>query len=290
MRNAPDLRRVQEVFWELITAPEGVRPGVEALSRAGGTEATEVEAMFTGDERLPALDRLDVYANMYFFRLLDCLGEDYPKTWALLGHDRFHNLATDYVLACPSRHPSLRHFGARLPEFLETHAQRAAFPYLADLARLEWARVEVFDAADADPLARRDLARLPADRAGEATFTLIPASAVIAVNHAVAGVWRDLDGRAGATPGHEPIAPAAPVARRPGRIRVWRGRDLIHHASMGEEEAHGLEMLRRGENLGRICQQVAAGRSLQKATTRVGRLLQTWIDDGLIASFNLPSS
>ncbi len=289
MKTEPDLRRVQEVFWALITAPAGVRPGIEELARAGRTEAAEVEAIFTGDDRLPAADRLDIYANMYFFRLLDCLGEDYPKTRVLLGHDRFHNLATDYVLACPSGHPSLRHFGARLPGFLETHALRAECPYLADLARLEWARGAVFDAADARPLSRDDLARLPVERAGEAIFSLIPACAVVAVDHAVAGVWRDLDRRAGTIPGHEPVPLSVPVARRSGRIRVWRGKDLIHHASMEEEDARCLDLLQQGESLGRICQQIAAGRSLEKATTRVGRLLQTWIDDGLLAEFHLPA-
>jgi len=276
------------MFWALITAPAGVRPGIEDLARAGRTNAAEVEAIFTGDDRLPVADRLDIYANMYFFRLLDCLVEDYPKTRALLGHDRFHNLATDYVLACPSGHPSLRHFGSRLPGFLETHPLRDGWPCLADLARLEWARGEVFDAPDARPLSRDDLARLPAERAGEAVFSLIPACSVLTVDHAVAGVWRDLDHQAGAAPGHEPVSLAVPVARRSARIRVWRGKDLIHHASMEAEDARCLDLLRQGESLGRICQQIAAGRSLEKATTRVGRLLQTWIDDGLLADFHLP--
>jgi hypothetical protein len=287
---APELRRAQEIFWALIVAPEGARPGLAALAKDGRSGPEEVDRLFAGDERLPALERLDVYANMYFYRLHDCLVEDYPKTRALLGHDRFHNLVTDYVLACPSRHYSLRQFGARLPAFLDTHPLRRDLPGLADLARLEWARADVFDAADAAPLTRADLARLPAERAGEAVFTLIPACVLVAVEHSVAGLWRELDRPAGGPPAHEPVTPAGPVPRRRGWIRVWRGRGLIHHSSVGDEESDALAMLRRGDPLGRICQQIAAGRSIARATDRVGRLLQTWIDDGLLASFALPPS
>ena len=290
MTGRPDLRRVEEIFWELIRAPEGARAGLEAMTRRGALAPEEVEAIFAGDDRLPAVERLDVYANMYFFRLLDAVGEDFPKTRAAIGGARFHNLITDYVLRCPSRDPSLRHFGARLPGFVASHPIASEFPFLHALARLEWARVEVFDAPDAEPLTREGLARLAADRAGEATFTLVPASAVIEVDHAVAGVWRDLDRLAPGAPPDDPVRLAADVPARPTRIRVWRAAGLISHASLGEEEARCIDLLAQGEPLARICRQVAAGRSLAKATARVGALLQGWLDDGLLAGFSLPAS
>ena len=145
---AHDLRRAQEVFWSLITAPEGVRPAVEELTRNGALREREVDEIFADDPRLRAVDRLDIYANMYFYRLLDGLAEDYPRVHAAVGADRFHNLATDYLLRHPSEHPSLRHLGRRLPVFLDAYPLREEFPYLADLARLDWAHVEVFDAPD----------------------------------------------------------------------------------------------------------------------------------------------
>ncbi len=251
---AADLRRTQELFWTLITAPEGVRAAVEDLTRRGALAGGAIDAIFAGDARLPAAERLDVYANMYFYRLLECLGEDFPRVQAAVGGDRFHNLVTDYLLAHPSEQPSLRFLGRRLPRFLEAHALAREFPYLPDLARLDWARVEVFDAPDAVPLTRRALARLPEDRAGEARFTLIPAFELLPLRTAV---------------------------------RVWRSGFVVYHRNISEEEARCLEMVRAGEGLARICQQIAAGRSVARATERVGRILQGWIDDGILADVAL---
>ena len=111
-----------------------------------------------------AYGRLDVYADMYFYRLRDCLAEDFPKLAELVGEARFHNLVTDYLLRHPSSHPSLRELGRRLPAFLADHAIAAEFPVAADLARLEWARVDVFDERDvADAIPKAEAAKRGAE-------------------------------------------------------------------------------------------------------------------------------
>ena len=104
MSPGPTLRRSQELFWRLITAPEGVHAGVEALSREGVMNRGELDDLFQGGRTgegagLPAADRLDIYANMYFYRLLDALKEDYPRVQQALGEQRFHNRITDYLVA-----------------------------------------------------------------------------------------------------------------------------------------------------------------------------------------------
>lgn len=272
-----DLRHTQELFWTLITAPEGVRAAIDGLSGRGAIDEAAINALFAGDARLPAVERLDIYANMYFYRLLDCLAEDFPKVRAAVGPAHFHNLVTDYLLRHPSEHPSLRFLGRRLPEFIRDQPPAAEFPFLADLARLEWARADVFDAADAVPLSRAALARLPQERAGESRFTLIPAFALLRLDHEVVRFWRALDE---AGPGHDPVPPPA---RRSTAARVWRKDLVVYHASLDEEEALCLELAQAGETLGRICQVLAAGRSPAKATERAGKMIQTWLEDGILA-------
>jgi hypothetical protein len=277
-----ELRRTQELFWSLITAPEGVRPAVADLARSGRMAPTAVDDVFLGDDRLAATERLDIYANMYFFRLRDALAEDYPVVLAALGPDRFHNLVTDYLLRHPSEHPSLRHLGRHLPGFIHTHALGRELRYLADLARLDWARVEVFDAPDATTITRDDLARLRPEQAGEARFALIPACDILRFEYDVARLWKTLKERDAA-----PAGPDAAV-RRPARLRVWRKDLVVYHQSIDEDEADCLDLLRAGEPLGRMAQQLAAGRSVEQAAGHVGRLLQAWLEDGLLASITVP--
>jgi hypothetical protein len=152
--------------------------------------------MIAGDTRLPAADRLDIYANMYFFRLLDCLKEDYPRLLEAIGSDRFHNLATDYLLACPSEHPSLRYLGARLPDFLAAHTLGREAECLVDLARLEWARADLFDAADAPLLTRDTLSRLSPEEAADLRLRLVPAFRLLRLDHDTPRLWRELRDRA----------------------------------------------------------------------------------------------
>ncbi len=316
---AESLRRTQELFWALITAPEGVQPAIADLTARGRIAADAMDATFAGDERLPAADRLDIYANMYFFRLLDCLGEDFPRVRLAVGGNRFHNLVTDYLLRHPSEHPSLRQLGARLPEFVRQHPIGTEFPYLADLARLDWARVDVFDRPDASPLSRADLVALPQESAGDACFRLVPSFELVRLDFDVLQIWRklqdergrdsevapaaagddavDLAGCASSTdsrsPGeahdheHEPRGPRR-APQRTTWVRVWRREFIVYHRGIADEEARCLLSLAEGESLAQLCQRIAAGRSIARATTRVGRILQGFIDDGILAGYDLP--
>jgi hypothetical protein len=294
MSDALDLRQTQQIFWSLITAPEGVRPALEDLVRRGELPAAGIDDLIVGDERLGAADRLDIYANMYFFRLHDCLREDFACVAASLGDDHFNNLVTDYLLRHPSEHPSLRYLGRHLAPFVAGHPLGAEFPWLADLARLEWARVEAFDAPDGRPLMREDLARLPQETVGERRLGMLPSVALLRLEHDVVRAWSDLkktaDSGAPAT-GHAHQCAPAPVKipRRRTNALVWRGGFVVYHRSVKDEEARCLDLAAGGESLGAICQKLAAGHSVTKATAVVGRLLQTWIDDGILSGLDLPA-
>ena len=289
MSGAPSLRRTQEIFWRLITAPKGVHAGLREESAGGDLGTGEFDALFRGGDGrdqggLPAAERLDIYANMYFYRLLDALKEDYPRLLEAIGAGRFHNLITDYLLRHPSKHPSLRFLGEALPAFAAAHPLASDYPWLHDLARLEWDRVEVFDAPDAASLGRDDLAGLPQERAGEARFALVPACRIRRYDYDVALLWRELkDAEASRSQTNEPPR----VSRRTTWLRIWRQNFVVYHRRIEEDEARALESLHGGAPLESICQQLAAGITIEKATGRIGLLMQAWIEDGLLASFEL---
>ena len=81
------LKELQSLLYRLITAPSGVAEGLVAERSLG---AGGLEAIVRGDDRLSAEARVDIYANMYFYRILDALKEDFPATRAVLGGDNFH--------------------------------------------------------------------------------------------------------------------------------------------------------------------------------------------------------
>jgi hypothetical protein len=126
-----------------------------------GTEAGYLKP----NDRLTAAERLEIYARSYWFRLLDCLYDDFPGLRALLGQKAFHEMSRCYLAECPSRSFTLRNLGARLEGWLWRHPEHAGKnPDLAlDMVRLEWAHVEAFDNASEKVLGPEDLLEIGPD-------------------------------------------------------------------------------------------------------------------------------
>jgi hypothetical protein len=278
----PDLRGVQELFWKLITAPEGVAQGAAELRREGVLESDDLSFLVRPHRALDSTDRLDIYADMYFHRLRDCLAEDYPVLRARLGHARFHNLVTDYLLAHPSTHFSLRELGRALPDFLASHALEREYPTLADLARLEWARVDVFDDADAAPLSREEILERGAAAAEGFRLVLVPAARLLRVDASVLPLWKQLD--AG-----ESAASAALPRGESCAVRVWRKGFSIFHTSMQPDEEHCLAALAAGSlSLAELAEILAGAQPSETTETglaeRFAALLDLWTRDEILTS------
>jgi len=80
-----------------------------------------------GDERLSALQRLKIYADAYFYRLLDCLKEDFPATAAVTG-EAFAGLVRAYLDEHPPTEPSIFYAGRHLADFVGNHALAERWP------------------------------------------------------------------------------------------------------------------------------------------------------------------
>jgi hypothetical protein len=295
------LADIQRLLWDLIAAPEGVGPGLAALRREGRLPVADLSEVVRGDQRLAAQDRLDIYASMYFYRLRDALAEDFPRTAAVAGGARFHNLVTDYLLAHPSRHWSLRHLGDGFAGFLAGHELGRIHPWLADLARLEWARIEVFDAADVPVLTREQAAA-----AGpELRLRLVPAARLLTVAWSVAPLWLALAGEEGGTGAagtsaavsdgtggsFPPPVRCEPPRQQAGGLLVWRRQTSVLHRSLPPDERAALDALATGgaglPELGALLAEravaEAAADAVAEATARLAGLLAGWLQDGLLA-------
>jgi hypothetical protein len=246
-------------------------------------------AAVNGTGSLDAAQRIRIYADMYRARLVDVLREDYPRVAATLGDADFAALACRYLTRHPSTHPSVRHVGRRFADWIAGEA--AVAPHLADLARLEWARVEVFDAADAEPLRLADLESLPPDEWPALRLRLIPACLVLESPWPVHEIWASADPEAHAnTPadddaGVNGAAVRAPEAwtREPTVVRVWREGFSVSHAAMGPDEQRAFRVLARGEPFAEICAAIEDGLDADTAARQVGAILLRWLEDGLIA-------
>jgi hypothetical protein len=192
----PPLDVVQQWFQAVVTHPEGVAagaasPAAQSLVRL---DRGALERLVRRSSRLTAEQRLEIYANAYYARLLECLRDGFPVLTQVLGAEVFDSFAFDYLQRYPSRSYTLNRLAENFPRFLdETRPDRRPPPadgpagaapppawpdFLIDLATLELAIVEVFDGpgAEGEPLlAPADLLALQAGgRFAAARLTAVP--------------------------------------------------------------------------------------------------------------------
>ena len=105
------------------------------------------ESFIKPNDRLSSFERLEIYNRVYWFRVLDCLYDDYPGLRAVLGDERFMKLITAYLTKYPSESFTLRNLGSRLEKFIRDEPKWAYphQPVALDMVRFEWAQVVAFD-------------------------------------------------------------------------------------------------------------------------------------------------
>jgi hypothetical protein len=276
-----------------VTRPLDAADRTRRDALRGRPVAARIAALVRPSATLRPIERVEIYNRMYWFRLLDSLGEDLPGLRALLGESRFWRLARAYLAAEPSRSPSLRDLPARLPAFLRRHP-RLAGPHAAaavDLARYEWAQVTAFDGAALPPLRPSDLRRADPRRL---RLRLQPHLTLLTLGHPVDEFWHAVK-RGGAfraeasnatlarrrTGIHE--AAIEPPPRRRVHLAVHRFEGRIFTKRLEADEAAVLAALRRGRPLAEAAARGARGDG-PAAAARIRERFAAWMRLGWLCA------
>ncbi len=132
--------------------------------------------------------RFDVYRNNVAVSLCAALAARFPVVQALVGEGFFQAMARVFIAANKPRTPVLMLWGREFPGFLRGFPPVAGLPYLADVARLEFARGVAYHAADVAPLDGAKLTRAAAG-ADRARVALHPSVQVLRARHAMVTIW-----------------------------------------------------------------------------------------------------
>jgi hypothetical protein len=178
LRSAPRLETIERWMQAVVMHPEGAAGGVKGrpARRLLPQAASRLEDVVLPSKSLTSLERLDIYAHMYYARLLEILTAEYPTTRQILGDRGFERACRRFVERNPSKHRTLSHLSARFPAFLARHLPPGNRRGLAvDIARIERAMEDVFDAPRADPLEAAAFAAIGADEWHRVRLRLNPA-------------------------------------------------------------------------------------------------------------------
>ena len=115
-------------------------------------------------DRIAAAARLQVYRNHYRITLAEALAATFPAVQRLVGDDFFGGLARAYITEHPPAAPCLFEYGATFADFIAAFPPCRDLPYLADVARFEWAINAAWHADDAPALSADALATVAPER------------------------------------------------------------------------------------------------------------------------------
>jgi hypothetical protein len=250
------LRHLQSLFARVVTGCEAA----DALEEQLRTPARQVRA------------RIELYARAYFARLHDVLREDFPKVAQALG-DGFEQRMREYVESHPSEHPSLRHLGRHLPAFLSRQARGDEPPWIPDLARLEWTRVEAFDAADSATIRLEELKRIRPECWPLLRFVPVPSLRVLALSWPVDEIWLTLDAAEG-------VLPTEPRATT---MVVWRSELVVRHRACSVAEGRAIALLAGSQQFASVCEAFSDFDGVEGEAKQAFDALRQWIADGWIA-------
>jgi len=251
--------------------------------------AEAAQAILKPNDRLTSFDRLQIYNQQYWWRLLGTLAEDFRGLRAVLGERKFDRLAVAYLTACGSTSWSLRDLGQHLEEFIREHPELTAphHPLALEMARVEWARVIAFDGPENPRLDPQRIVGRPASRI---RLGLQPHITLLELHYPIDEICRRLK-RTEADPASNAVSggvrprrlrvTAKPTAK-PICLAVHRLDFSVYYKRLEPEAWRLLLALRGGETLERACG-IAFANSLeaeQVTTSKVQGWFALWMRFG----------
>ncbi len=237
------------------------------------------DAVVAGWLQGPADRGLQAYRDNAAALAVVALAAPYPTLQQLLGEAAFAGFARAFWRAQPPQQGDLGTWGADLPAFIEAEPALADEPYLADVARLEWALHLAERAADAAPL--HGVERLADTDPQQLWVRFQPGVAFWASAHPVVTVW------AAHRQQHADRFLPVQAAFRQGvqeTAWVWRQGLVARARALSRPEAHFCQRLLAGDSLGSALTQVQA--QPDTASFHFETWLLNALHEGCLAAFD----
>jgi hypothetical protein len=236
--SAGGLRALQESFAQAVLGGEA--RSLLARLEPGGEEAAR---------------RIAIYARAVAANLVGALRGAHPVVVRLVGDAFFHEAGIRFARMSPPGSGDLNRFGQGFAAFLARYEPAAGMPWLADVARLDWACHEASMAGEGERLDLTALALVPPESHGALRFSLHPSVRVVRSAWPILAIWEaNQPGRDG-TPDRDEGEDC---------VLAWRELQVVRATILDRREADFVEA-------------IAAGACLEEAMGEAGRDLPAYL-------------
>ena len=185
MATDPGLERIQRWMQACILNQGTAEEAIASDVAQAAIPAERARDVVLPSKTLSALERLDIYRDMYLLRMEEALSIDYPALKHFLGTDEFMRLVARYMDVYPSRSYTLNRLGDHLCEFVATLDDLPRKEFCQDLARLEYALTCVFDAGETPPVQAETVQAVPPEAWENARLKPVEAFRLLEFNYPV---------------------------------------------------------------------------------------------------------
>ena len=153
-----------------------------------GSTRPEIIAAILGEEP-QAEARLNIHRHHVLHSLTEALKANFPVVCSVVDPRFFAYAADAFIRSNPPAGPCLFEYGNTFAEFLSGFEPARGLPYLADLARLEWAAVEAKFAPDALSITAENLRHVAVLDYPNLSFALDPSLRLLHAQSPVQKIW-----------------------------------------------------------------------------------------------------
>jgi len=173
------LNQLQSLFMDAVFDGPENNPAIAQLSQ-----------YLTDKPQLTAEQQIAIYRDSVLGGMTSALNQIYPVCNKLVGDEFFDFMAAQFIYRSESLSPDLGDYGERFADFIADFKPAAELVYLADVARLEWAWHQAFNAADSQGLNIHQLSQLNDEQQSQLMFKLPPGSSLIHSDFPINKIWQ----------------------------------------------------------------------------------------------------
>jgi len=293
MSDQPDLQKLQRWMMSVITNPLGAEEGIgsDEARKEIETSAGEIEDVIQRSQALTSIERLDVYSNGYYARLLECMQSFFPGLLYALTEDVFNQFTMGYLQNFPPHSYTLNRLADHFVEYLEATRPDsdsdsdlpADWPeFLIDLARLELAIDRVFDGPgfeSSQTLRPEDLQGVDPDDWPSMRLRLAECLCLLEFKFPVNDYYSEY------RRGDEPTLPDPEVTF----AALSRLDYVVHRFNLSRDQHALLSVLDEGATIGEAIEQVAEiTEDLDSLAENLQQWFFTWAEHGFFHSVCTP--
>jgi hypothetical protein len=238
-----------------------------------------------GSTRLSPVEQLEIYREQFWLRHTGSLVEDFPGLGGILGQEDWERLAEQYLSETVPDSYTLRDLGLQLPKLIERADWLPHQALCLDMARLEVAYIEVFDAPDTEPLTPERLASISEDQLGDCRLVVAPCVRLLSVQYPVADLRRQLR----AASESDDSAPVPIPEKNPQNLAIYRKDLRLWDMPLSDVAFAFLTGLAAGGSLAAAAERAASSPEREaELGAGIGEWLREWTSKGLLSDVVLP--